>query len=160
MIRRPPRSTLFPYTTLFRSRMGAVRPRLWEMACLASLLSACHDATTPPNWPVQVQLRLVNATNDAVFIRAKGDESLYPGIAHLASNDSACTTVNAFADSVPVEVHSFTDPMIIYGSGQIYPLRNADWHVVVGTTGVVVAATTAGSSSPPPAVALPGGRAV
>src|SRR2546430_17731538 len=25
MIRRPPRSTLFPYTTLFRSRGGAVR---------------------------------------------------------------------------------------------------------------------------------------
>src|SRR6266478_7653862 len=27
MIRRPPRSTLFPYTTLFRSRPDAVRPR-------------------------------------------------------------------------------------------------------------------------------------
>src|SRR3989442_6914487 len=26
MIRRPPRSTLFPYTTLFRSAMGPVRP--------------------------------------------------------------------------------------------------------------------------------------
>src|SRR5438094_7186825 len=28
MIRRPPRSTLFPYTTLFRSAGGACRPRL------------------------------------------------------------------------------------------------------------------------------------
>src|SRR5258705_10300457 len=27
MIRRPPRSTLFPYTTLFRSRPARVRPR-------------------------------------------------------------------------------------------------------------------------------------
>src|SRR5256885_13130243 len=27
MIRRPPRSTLFPYTTLFRSRAGRVRHR-------------------------------------------------------------------------------------------------------------------------------------
>src|SRR5688572_31432153 len=27
MIRRPPRSTLFPYTTLFRSRAGGVRLR-------------------------------------------------------------------------------------------------------------------------------------
>src|SRR3712207_7735544 len=27
MIRRPPRSTLFPYTTLFRSREGADRPQ-------------------------------------------------------------------------------------------------------------------------------------
>src|SRR2546422_7511685 len=26
MIRRPPRSTLFPYTTLFRSRIGGVEP--------------------------------------------------------------------------------------------------------------------------------------
>src|SRR2546425_9188647 len=26
MIRRPPRSTLFPYTTLFRSRLGGGRP--------------------------------------------------------------------------------------------------------------------------------------
>src|SRR3712207_8177513 len=26
MIRRPPRSTLFPYTTLFRSKRGAVAP--------------------------------------------------------------------------------------------------------------------------------------
>src|SRR2546426_10809103 len=28
MIRRPPRSTLFPYTTLFRSRIGMGRPHL------------------------------------------------------------------------------------------------------------------------------------
>src|SRR2546426_4370934 len=27
MIRRPPRSTLFPYTTLFRSRCRSARPR-------------------------------------------------------------------------------------------------------------------------------------
>src|SRR5256885_6973953 len=27
MIRRPPRSTLFPYTTLFRSRAGRAHPR-------------------------------------------------------------------------------------------------------------------------------------
>src|SRR5256885_9809522 len=34
MIRRPPRSTLFPYTTLFRSAIAAVRPlrrvRIWS----------------------------------------------------------------------------------------------------------------------------------
>src|SRR3712207_9548883 len=45
MIRRPPRSTLFPYTTLFRSRMlGAPRlmalhgePIAWEIQTLAIL---------------------------------------------------------------------------------------------------------------------------
>src|SRR5687768_18085843 len=31
MIRRPPRSTLFPYTTLFRSRMEAMAKRLEAM---------------------------------------------------------------------------------------------------------------------------------
>src|SRR2546422_8382738 len=35
MIRRPPRSTLFPYTTLFRSRTRGVSSR-------------CHPATTRP----------------------------------------------------------------------------------------------------------------
>src|SRR2546426_6586940 len=30
MIRRPPRSTLFPYTTLFRSVTGQVLRRLWQ----------------------------------------------------------------------------------------------------------------------------------
>src|SRR5258707_10919736 len=29
MIRRPPRSTLFPYTTLFRSPRDAAHPRYW-----------------------------------------------------------------------------------------------------------------------------------
>src|SRR2546427_7974624 len=33
MIRRPPRSTLFPYTTLFRSRVGAAR-RIGEVAAI------------------------------------------------------------------------------------------------------------------------------
>src|SRR2546430_4159217 len=31
MIRRPPRSTLFPYTTLFRSLVGRVEARLCEL---------------------------------------------------------------------------------------------------------------------------------
>src|SRR2546427_12087520 len=38
MIRRPPRSTLFPYTTLFRSRGVAFLPRegrrSWTVSCL------------------------------------------------------------------------------------------------------------------------------
>src|SRR5689334_24646083 len=41
MIRRPPRSTLFPYTTLFRSS----RPvSAWDRSCVRSLRS---DATSP-----------------------------------------------------------------------------------------------------------------
>ena len=121
--------------------MDAAKVRIGAIgiaACLTPLASACDDATTAPNWPVRMQLRLVNTTTDAVFIRAEGDESLDPGIARFAPNDSACTTVNAFADSVPVEVHSWTDPVIIYGSAWIYPLRSLAWHAVVEPTKVVI----------------------
>src|SRR2546430_11770942 len=41
MIRRPPRSTLFPYTTLFRSRGGAAAVR---RVPAGPRLSGCEDA--------------------------------------------------------------------------------------------------------------------
>src|SRR5688572_32505200 len=41
MIRRPPRSTLFPYTTLFRSL--AVAPAVGEPADVPALLETVHD---------------------------------------------------------------------------------------------------------------------
>src|SRR5260370_11453170 len=36
MIRRPPRSTLFPYTTLFRSRVGCADERVTELIGLGT----------------------------------------------------------------------------------------------------------------------------
>ena len=91
-----------------------------------------------PKWPVEVQLRLVNSTTETVFIRAVGDESLYPGIAHLAPGDSGCTTINAYARSVSVEVHSRSDPAVIYGQAWIDPLSSAGWHAEVDAQGVTV----------------------
>src|SRR5258707_8111659 len=42
MIRRPPRSTLFPYTTLFRSRSGGAARALWPTpACMVLLYHFC-----------------------------------------------------------------------------------------------------------------------
>src|SRR2546422_8626555 len=38
MIRRPPRSTLFPYTTLFRSKMLALRDRLHHFSDVDAVL--------------------------------------------------------------------------------------------------------------------------
>src|SRR2546430_12965261 len=43
MIRRPPRSTLFPYTTLFRSLLNDLYTR--ELAKTAELLSRTHGAS-------------------------------------------------------------------------------------------------------------------
>src|SRR2546422_9011908 len=54
MIRRPPRSTLFPYTTLFRSG-GALGNDLWVSA----------RATTRDPWSTPVNLgAAVNSTSD------------------------------------------------------------------------------------------------
>src|SRR5437899_6774386 len=41
MLRRPPRSTLFPYTTLFRSRDGHLPPAAG--LCLPALTGACES---------------------------------------------------------------------------------------------------------------------
>src|SRR3712207_8980892 len=64
MIRRPPRSTLFPYTTLFRSRecigrdRGVGAPALWHRSAgrdpagvrpaIAGAFSLAHDARVVP----------------------------------------------------------------------------------------------------------------
>src|SRR5690349_23217576 len=44
MIRRPPRSTLFPYTTLFRSRgrHQATAWLMWQMSAFGPSLSSVH----------------------------------------------------------------------------------------------------------------------
>src|SRR5688572_31102318 len=42
MIRRPPRSTLFPYTTLFRS-VGDDRRQRHQAVCLGRLFRGQHD---------------------------------------------------------------------------------------------------------------------
>src|SRR5688572_31754938 len=49
MIRRPPRSTLFPYTTLFRSGATALR---------GTIAVGVQDASTPANTDVDFTLRL------------------------------------------------------------------------------------------------------
>src|SRR3712207_8953768 len=53
MIRRPPRSTLFPYTTLFRShsRPGHLSYP-YSPKCLEAF-SEVHPPTTYPLWPAQ-----------------------------------------------------------------------------------------------------------
>src|SRR5256886_15754862 len=44
MIRRPPRSTLFPYTTLFRSVLAATRERLPDVPLVPMTYSALLEA--------------------------------------------------------------------------------------------------------------------
>src|SRR3712207_8447760 len=62
MIRRPPRSTLFPYTTLFRSIAtflviafvylgweGGLAPLLWSLIILAAVVSFTRPLGSMPN---------------------------------------------------------------------------------------------------------------
>src|SRR2546421_6156289 len=48
MIRRPPRSTLFPYTTLFRSSLAAQRPAARATAMAVSARSASRSVSVGP----------------------------------------------------------------------------------------------------------------
>src|SRR5437867_10009455 len=71
MIRRPPRSTLFPYTTLFRSESGTrgggkrsgVVDTLWIMIPLAMLLAAITYYFTRSHYESAVQ-ELVERAED------------------------------------------------------------------------------------------------
>src|SRR3712207_8746685 len=55
MVRRPPRSTLFPYTTLFRSRPAPPHPGTKHLGQLPARPQACPrgvaQAQASPIWP-------------------------------------------------------------------------------------------------------------
>src|SRR3712207_8743469 len=67
MIRRPPRSTLFPYTTLFRSKSGWLKTTeihsltVPEVTCLKS---KCQQGSVPSETPGQVLSYLFPASGD------------------------------------------------------------------------------------------------
>src|SRR2546427_9331066 len=69
MIRRPPRSTLFPYTTLFRSRTSS-RPRLARMARVrcaqlrARVRSRAGDGSLGRGTPLGAQPRSEEHTSE------------------------------------------------------------------------------------------------
>src|SRR3989441_10308013 len=50
MIRRPPRSTLFPYTTLFRSSGAAVTHANRPRPILMRMVVPTHNATAASSW--------------------------------------------------------------------------------------------------------------
>src|SRR2546430_5651886 len=64
MIRRPPRSTLFPYTTLFRSTTAEGRAALLE-ACSAPDILVNNAGGPPPgdfrNWDEKIWAAALNA---------------------------------------------------------------------------------------------------
>src|SRR6266403_5329186 len=60
MIRRPPRSTLFPYTTLFRSRGALIHPHLPSGAStVGTMVEMKHLAPTPVGMTVRARATLL-----------------------------------------------------------------------------------------------------
>ena len=112
---------------------------------LAAFAAACHDITLP-SFPITVHLALLNQITDSVFVRMAGDESANPGISRLAPSDSQCTELYAGADSVPVEVHSWTNWATIYGTSWVYPRRHTAWQATVTSTGVTATSAPTGCS--------------
>src|SRR2546430_9787718 len=66
MIRRPPRSTLFPYTTLFRSRRVS-----------------CRDSRTRVDWAEETRILLEEDYPDAEYVTLVCDNLNTHGIASL-----------------------------------------------------------------------------
>src|SRR3712207_8301769 len=83
MIRRPPRSTLFPYTTLFRSDELAAPP--------AEMLAA---ATRIADLLLDVQTR-VNAQIDAALTESLPEVARRLGVADDAAVDRKSTRLNS-----------------------------------------------------------------
>src|SRR3712207_4649472 len=65
MIRRPPRSTLFPYTTLFRSQAAAE-----EVETLNEELQASNEELETLNEELQATVEELNTTNDDLHARS------------------------------------------------------------------------------------------
>src|SRR2546422_1314025 len=82
MIRRPPRSTLFPYTTLFRSRIVAVDARV-DPATRNALVRARIQSQTPaPGASVRVEVPTGPSTT-VVAIRSEEHTSELQSRLHL-----------------------------------------------------------------------------
>src|SRR3712207_7295374 len=64
MIRRPPRSTLFPYTTLFRSHGAASLPASTDGRTLPASLPPAGRSTFPAPRPILLQLREEDAMDE------------------------------------------------------------------------------------------------
>src|SRR3712207_7255587 len=65
MIRRPPRSTLFPYTTLFRSNAASASPkRPSSTSTIPCINRASAEAASPPGNSARVRARSEEHTSE------------------------------------------------------------------------------------------------
>src|SRR2546422_1887633 len=99
MIRRPPRSTLFPYTTLFRSRCGGVQSwRCSRRSCVRGGMGrGARGRSIPPRDRKSTRLNSSHGYNSyAVFClkKKKGDVGLSDALAGLNGAPGAEDTLD------------------------------------------------------------------
>src|SRR2546430_9652973 len=84
MIRRPPRSTLFPYTTLFRSFTGAIQRRLgrFELADGGSTLLDEVGELSP-----DIQVALLRVLQEREFERVGGRDRVQVDVRVIAATN-------------------------------------------------------------------------
>src|SRR2546427_7110342 len=71
MIRRPPRSTLFPYTTLFRSQPGVVARKEGDAAAAIAAATVKLDAVYQAPFLAHTTMEPINCT---VHVRPRSEE--------------------------------------------------------------------------------------
>src|SRR5438309_2408761 len=100
MIRRPPRSTLFPYTTLFRSLTGTVTPDLterhlaWALARVrhrldrkSTRLNSSHSSISYAVFCLKKKKKpILKYLQAAVYVHQTHSSSIHLNIAHRLRN--------------------------------------------------------------------------
>src|SRR2546426_2198824 len=88
MIRRPPRSTLFPYTTLFRSRSGVNPNFVWSAFSGAEAPNVFMPITSPsdPTYAAQPNVEACSTATRAVIDGGRSEE-------HTSELQSPCNLV-------------------------------------------------------------------
>src|SRR3712207_9170881 len=87
MIRRPPRSTLFPYTTLFRSKVRGIIHGPYALPDVACLKQSLLVDRAPPNSGQAVCLQLAL---DGVLLRVTQDSAeVLNVVARLVGEDGS-----------------------------------------------------------------------
>src|ERR1039458_10687172 len=92
MIRRPPRSTLFPYTTLFRSRdvrSGRLWPRLGKVASASMLATRSEEHTSELQSLRHLLCRLLLEKKGNQLSQWEGFEAPAGGLADCYARDRA-----------------------------------------------------------------------
>src|SRR5260370_34059183 len=105
MIRRPPRSTLFPYTTLFRSKF-AENAKRWYRRAQDNVLFMNHAIVNPPD----DRAKAADQVKDVfITIQKETDAGIYVSGAKVVATASALTHYNFLAQTATVEPTHHTE---------------------------------------------------